>query len=256
METASYKKRRKKVCPHCGRKLWLRDFYKLKSGAYASWCNDCQRANKRDWYNRTRKMSDGLRYDSATGRTIEKEGIARRIHWNGQMLSDLHRLFPTWKNQELAEYIGVSVRTLIRKARELGLQKDRKWLLGIWNKHRALARFEARRKGYPGGFQERPEAGAPYRFQKGHQLTPEQKEKQTASMKEWYRRNPGAAKKKSEKLNKAVRCVETGMEWKSVGDACRAVGVSRGYFSHYLNDGKPLHGLHYEFIKPLKQQKI
>ena len=256
METASSKARRKKVCPNCGRKLWLRDFYKLKSGAYASWCNDCQRANKREWYNRTRKVPDGIRKDAKTDLLIEHRGISRRIYWSRRMLDDLIRLFPTTMNEDMADILGVSVRTLIRKARELGLRKDPVWLRGIWEDHRRLARFESRRKGYPGGFQDHPERGMPYRFKKGHQLTPEQKAKQRESMIAWYRRNPGAAKKKSEKLNKGVRCVETGEAWPSIGEACRSVGVSRGYFSHYLNDGKPLRGLHYEFIKPLKQQNI
>lgn len=243
-------KRRKKVCPHCGRKLWLRDFYPLKTGGLSSWCKECQRANKRDWYDRLHRKPDGKFHDSTTGRTIEKEGMARRIYWNRRMLDDLTRLFPTTKNEDMADILGVSIRTLIRKARELGLQKEPVWLRGVWEDHRRLARFMSRLKGYPGGFQERPDAGASYRFKKGHQLTTDQKVKQSESMKTWYRRNPLAAKRKSEKLNKAVCCIETGESWPSIGEACRAVGVSRGYFSHYLNDCKPLRGKHYEFINP------
>ena len=248
-------KKRKKICPHCGRKLWLRDFYLLKKGCRSSWCAECQRANKRSWYNRLHKKPDGLRYDPGTGRTIDKKGLARRIHWSGQMLSDLRRMFPTEPNKEVAEYVGVSVRTLIRKARELGLRKDPDWLHQMWEDNRRLAHFVSRARGYPGGFQERPESGAHTRLKKGHQLTSEQKAKQSESMKCWYRRHPFAARKKSAKLFKAVRCIETGQEWQSVGDACRAVGVSRSYFSHYLNQRKPLRGLNYEFVKPNNEQK-
>ena len=65
-------KHRKKVCTHCGRKLWLREFYVSKRGWTASWCKDCTKANKRDWYARTRKVPDGLRHDSETGRITEQ----------------------------------------------------------------------------------------------------------------------------------------------------------------------------------------
>lgn len=43
------------------------------------------------------------------------------------MISELKRYFPTTKNKELAELIGVSERTIVRKARELGLEKDAEW---------------------------------------------------------------------------------------------------------------------------------
>lgn len=241
--------KRKKVCPHCGRKLWLRDFYPLKGGGYASWCKDCTRQNKRDWYERNHKVPDGLHYDPVTGRTTVKEGSSRRIHWNSQMLSDLRRMFPTETNADVAEYIGVSVRTVIRKARELGLEKDQAWVRKIWDDNRRLAQFMSRKKGYPGGFQERPESGLPYRYKKGHQLTPEEKDRHREGMRRWYRLHPTMAKKKSAKLFKAVRCVDTGEQWVSIGEASRAVGVSRGYFSHYLNKNIPLRGKRYEFVK-------
>ena len=44
------------------------------------------------------------------------------------MLDDLRRLFARTKNEEVAVVCGVSVRTMIRKARELGLQKDPEWM--------------------------------------------------------------------------------------------------------------------------------
>ncbi len=240
--------KRKKVCPHCGRKLWLRDFYLLKSGNYSSWCKDCERQNKREWYQKNRKVPDGVKMDPSTGLLLQHEGFVRRIFWNRRMIDDLRRYYPTTKNEELAGIFGVSVRTIIRKARELGLQKNQEWLSGVWESHRMLARIISRSKGYPGGFQERPECSKPYRFKKGHTLTEEQKLKLSLSLKKWYRHNPSAAKKKSQKLFKPVRCKETGEEWKCIGDAARAAGVSRGYLSHYLNKGLTFHGKNYEFI--------
>lgn len=242
----------KKVCPHCNRMLLLRDFYALKNGSLSNWCKECHRQSKKDWYNRNRKRPDGYTYDFATGKTFEKEGYARRIHWSPQMLSDIRRLYPTNTNQDVSEYIGVSVRTLIRKARELGLEKNRTWLHKVWGDNRRLAHFESRRKGYPGGFHERPDTGAPYRFKKGHQMSPEEKEKLVSSLRDFYRRNPIAAKKRSVKQMMAVRCVESGETWRSIGDASRHVGVSRSYLSRCLNGGLPLRGRKYEFVRQKK----
>lgn len=68
------------------------------------------------------------------------------------MLSLLKRHFPNTRNDEVAELIGVSPRTMIRKARELGLEKDPDWLQGVWNFNRMDAQAQSKRKGYPGTF--------------------------------------------------------------------------------------------------------
>lgn len=44
------------------------------------------------------------------------------------MLCILKRHYATTFNEELAELIGVSPRTLVRKARELGISKDPDWM--------------------------------------------------------------------------------------------------------------------------------
>ena len=41
----------------------------------------------------------------------------------------MRRMYPTTKNEDLAIDLGVSVRTLIRRARTLGLEKNNEWLL-------------------------------------------------------------------------------------------------------------------------------
>lgn len=45
------------------------------------------------------------------------------IVWTDEQLMLLRRFFPIMFNRPLARWIGVSMRTLIRKARELGLEK-------------------------------------------------------------------------------------------------------------------------------------
>ena len=43
-------KKRKKVCPCCGRKLWLKDYYRDKYGIVSSYCKECVKAKKRAEY--------------------------------------------------------------------------------------------------------------------------------------------------------------------------------------------------------------
>lgn len=241
--------KRKKVCPHCGRKLWLRSFYTNSNGTVSSYCSDCSKQQKRDWYNKNRKVPDGLRHNLETGRTLIKEGNAIRISWSPQMISDLRRLFPTDTNKEIAEYIGVSPRTVIRKARELGLEKDKEWLHEQWEANRRLAHFVSRQKGYPGGFQEHPEVGAPYRFKKGHQLTPEEKVKQSASMRAYYRRNPTAALMRGRKLMKPVLCVETGVVFESIRNTASCYEVCPQTISMAIKNGSEVKGNHFKLYE-------
>ena len=198
-------KRRKKVCSHCGRKLWLKDFYHYSNGTLSSWCKECQKQNKRDWYNKTRKVPDGIRIDPNTGRKIEHRGLARRIFWDRRMLDDLKRLYATTKNEDLVDIIGVSQRTLIRKARELGLEKDAAWQHNNVMRHQKMATFESRRLGYPGHFKKGEHICPENEFKPGHTESEEIKSKRIASMKKWYRNHPFAAKERGKKISETKR---------------------------------------------------
>lgn len=94
-------------------------------------CKTCARAYKREEYRRGRKKPDGIRLDSKDGRIYEHHGLSRRIFWSKQMLDDIRRMFPTTKNEDISVRLGVSLRTMIRKARELGLKKDDAWINGM-----------------------------------------------------------------------------------------------------------------------------
>lgn len=98
------------------------------------------------------QKKDSVFFHPVFGRIVRKQGMGISIHWSKDMLDYLRRNFPTMLNQELAECLGVSQSTMIRKAREMGLEKDKKWLQGIWDERRHMAHSAARRKGYPGGF--------------------------------------------------------------------------------------------------------
>ena len=159
------KQYRKKVCPVCERKLWLHSFYKCASG-YSSHCKECVREEKRQEYARNRKVPDGCFFHEAKGRLVEHKGCSTRILWSGNMLSLLKRYYPTTRNEELAELVGVSPRTLTRKARELGLVKDPDWLKGVYNYNRRDAQAASKRKGYPGSFKSGCRVGEKFWFKK------------------------------------------------------------------------------------------
>ena len=120
-------RRRKKICPKCGRSLWLRDYYRQATGWLSSYCKECTRAAKREEYARNRKVPNRL-YQDDKGRLVEHKDCSTKLHWSEYMEQKLKRLFPTTKNDDLAIEFNMSPRTVIRKAREMGLEKDKDWM--------------------------------------------------------------------------------------------------------------------------------
>ena len=62
------------------------------------------------------RKPEGTRYNPAYGRIMTHEGYATRIFWSKAMIDYLRRHFATTLNDELAGCLGVSRRTMIRKA--------------------------------------------------------------------------------------------------------------------------------------------
>ena len=62
------------------------------------------------------------------------------------MISELKRYYPTTKNSELADYFGVSQRTINRKAAELGLSKSKQFIADVAteNGYYALAKINSK----------------------------------------------------------------------------------------------------------------
>ena len=149
------------------------------------------------------RKADGLYRDADTGRVWEHDRYANRIYWTGQMLSDLRRLFPVTKNEVVAEVCGVSLRTMIRKARELGLEKDAAWLHGVWEDHRKMAHMAGRAKGYPGCFKKGEHRNLHGEFKTGHRLSEESERKRRNSLRRW------CAAHKSELRERGLRAWET-----------------------------------------------
>lgn len=145
------RKPKKRQCSVCGEVKPLGDFYtyKYKGRTYTrGLCNACDLRKRRERYRE--KHPRGLTYDRDTGKLWLRKGRGRSLVWTAQMLSDLRRLFARTKNDELAGILGVGVRTMVRKARELGLEKDKEWLRTIWKENVRMGHMMSRAKGYPG----------------------------------------------------------------------------------------------------------
>lgn len=99
-------------------------------------------------------------------RIVERDHYATRIFWSKDMKEYLMRHYSNTLNDELAGCLGVSVRTLVRKARELGLQKDPSWMSKIIEERRMMAHAESKRKGYPGAFKKGQHASPATEFKK------------------------------------------------------------------------------------------
>lgn len=114
------------ICCICGKDLPEESFYPSElKGHRKPRCKDCHKARKR----RLNKLSEGI-VQRGTHLIIRKDGISR-IYWSGNMLSELKRYYPTTKNAELADYFGVSQRTINRKAAELGLTKSKQFIADV-----------------------------------------------------------------------------------------------------------------------------
>lgn len=140
----------KQICPKCGRKLWLREFWIKQDGTRFTICKECARKQRRDHYNKHEKAPDGIFYHKHFGRIMQHEGYSTRIFWNKDMLDTLKTHFPTTKNSELAEMLGVSQSTMQRKASELGLKKDKEFVSRVWEENRRLAHLVTKIKGNSG----------------------------------------------------------------------------------------------------------
>lgn len=150
---------------------------------------------KREFPNRKTKEVAAIlgRSTQAVAVMAHKKGLVKYrkgIVWTSRMLKLLADYFPTMFNKPLARWIGVSERTLIRKARELGIDKAE----GFLDTRRAditeLA-ADALRRGYrsgriKGGFQKGVHSNPAGEFKHGHVESPETKAKRSASLRRTF----------------------------------------------------------------------
>lgn len=115
-----------------------------------------------------------------------------QIVWTKDKLFLIRTYFPTMFNKPLAKWIGCSERTLIRKARELGLEK-----VENFNEVRAydISRLlsEKVKKAYADGRLVAPPKGVrpmpEHEFKPGHKFSEEIEEARKEKIRKTYRRN-------------------------------------------------------------------
>lgn len=106
-------------------------------------CRECRNARQREGYRRRHPENTWM---NTRGQWVKREGRWPSVLWTGNMLSLLKRHFPTTRNRELAELIGVGLWVLKKKAKELGLKKDKEWVRSIRRESGYLGYYESKRK--------------------------------------------------------------------------------------------------------------
>ena len=144
----------------------------------------------RDEFNRrtTREIAAMLgRSYQATAVKASKMGLKKDhygIVWTDEQLILLRTYFPIMFNRPLAKWIGVSMRTLIRKARELGLEKKEGFLQERKRDIQRLAGDAIRRSDHKNTrFKKGVHNNPAGEFKPGHVESPETKAKRSESLK-------------------------------------------------------------------------
>lgn len=186
---------KKKTCTGCGAFLYLGQFYKLGKSknhpdGYDCRCKDCRRREKRDEYKRNRMKPDGV-YLDADGRAVEKKGNSVRLYWGEAKLKDFRRLYPVNTNEDVAIDMGCSVRTVVRRAREMGLEKSQVWLQSVWDANRKVAHAVNKVQGNKADLTNFIEGGRKHRFKQGRKDMRSAEERSECLRKAWKTRKYG-----------------------------------------------------------------
>lgn len=140
-----------KKCSKCGEVKDRSEFYYSPKWGYSSWCKECKTTYERQH----RRKPDGLVIDLRFKRPSDKTGKAISIHWDGNMLSIIRKHYPTSNTAEVAEMLGVSVSSVQRKARKLGLKKNREYMRSMMKEKQFFATLasakSANRNQFPKG---------------------------------------------------------------------------------------------------------
>lgn len=110
--------------------------------------------------------------------------------WTPQMIKTLTDFFPHMFNKPLGKWLGVSQRTMLRKARELGLEKRDGFLEDRRKEIQRMAGEALRARGDREGtwFKKGVRYNPDGEFKPGHKESEETKAKRIASLKETHQR--------------------------------------------------------------------
>lgn len=113
----------------------------------------------------------------------------QKIQWTETMEKRLREYFPTMFNDTVAVLLGVSVRTVIRKARELGIEKVPDFHARKREQISARASAGLKAVECTTRFKKGTQIGQKYQFKPGHVESPESKAKRSESLKRnWAQR--------------------------------------------------------------------
>ena len=102
--------------------------------------------------------------------------------WTDEMLQRLRDEYPVRFNHEIAAGLGVSIRTMLRKARELGVEKEPGFMEKRIDEIERMANRAAKKAGRPSmkGRRLNPKG----EFKPGHKESPETREKRIAAIRD------------------------------------------------------------------------
>lgn len=113
-----------------------------------------------------------------------------KIVWDDAMLRYIQANFSTMANADLAKRLHVGARTVVRKARELGLVKDETFsvAIGLGRRISRGQRKSTNKNWRRTQFKKGEHRHLENEFKPGHQLTPEQSAKKSATSKlTWHK---------------------------------------------------------------------
>ena len=142
------------------------------------------------------KRSEAAIQNKAYKMGLRKDEKTWKTQWPDEKIKLLTMYFPTMFNRPLASWLGVSLRTMLRKARELGLEKQEGFLEKRRKDISLLAAEALRRKeNVSSRFKKGVRFNPAGEFKKGHVESPETKAKRSAALKEsWKRRKQQSVK--------------------------------------------------------------
>lgn len=111
------------ICCICNQDLPEELFYPSEfRGNRRPRCKECHKAKKKS---RATLNGEIVKVDDRL--YVSKRGFYG-IYWTPNMISILKRYYPNSPNREVCEMLGVSERTMSRKAKELGLSKSKEYI--------------------------------------------------------------------------------------------------------------------------------
>lgn len=129
------------ICYYCKRDLPESEFCKPKTKIRIRHkCKDCHKEK----LTKRRITKDGI--ISKDGMLYQRNGTGLSIVWTNRMIELLQLHYPITKNEELPDLFGISERAIRRKAKELGLKKDKSWMNKVLKENLFYAEIAFKKK--------------------------------------------------------------------------------------------------------------